>query len=56
LAPQETLKNKSELRTGPADNIWDKIFANEINEAIELTEEAYDKCVEFLLSRRRSVC
>lgn len=43
LLLQESVKNKGQLRTGPADSFWDRIFANEINLAIEQTEEAYDK-------------
>ncbi|KAI5481583.1 leucine-trna ligase [Pseudohyphozyma bogoriensis] len=42
---EETLKNKGQLRTGAADSFWDRIFANELNKAIELTEEAYDKAL-----------
>jgi leucyl-tRNA synthetase len=36
-------KNEGQLRRGDQNLIWDEIFANEINEAIELTYEAYDK-------------
>ncbi|KAK4700721.1 leucyl-tRNA synthetase, partial [Phenoliferia sp. Uapishka_3] len=40
---EESIQNKGQFRTGPADSFWDRIFANEINLAIEQTEEAYDK-------------
>lgn len=40
---QESVKNQGQLRSGPSDLFWDDVFANEINEAIVLAEEAYDK-------------
>ncbi|GAA6028905.1 hypothetical protein JCM8097_001498 [Rhodosporidiobolus ruineniae] len=41
----ELVKNQGQLRRGDADLLWDKIFANEINEAITLAYEAYDKAL-----------
>ncbi|KAK0557446.1 cytosolic leucyl tRNA synthetase [Tilletia horrida] len=38
---EETVKNKAELRTGPKDNFWDKVFENEINSFIQITDECY---------------
>ncbi|KAK4046224.1 cytosolic leucyl tRNA synthetase [Microbotryomycetes sp. JL201] len=42
---EESVKNKGQLRTGAKDLIWDDIFENEINEAIDLTREAYDNAL-----------
>lgn len=42
----ELVKNQGQLRRGASDElIWDRIFENEINEAIELSYEAYDKAM-----------
>lgn len=40
---EEMIKNKDSLRTGPKDSFWDKAFANEMNNAIQVTNEAYSK-------------
>ncbi|KAK0526349.1 cytosolic leucyl tRNA synthetase [Tilletia horrida] len=42
---EEIMKNEAELRTGPKDNFWDKVFENEINAAIGVTEECYGKAM-----------
>ncbi|GAA5927076.1 hypothetical protein JCM1841_001908 [Sporobolomyces salmonicolor] len=42
---EDIVKNQGQLRRGPADLLWDKIFENEMNEAIELAYEAYDKAL-----------
>ena len=42
---QETLQGKATLRIGAMDSLWDKIFINELNLAIETTYEAYNKSV-----------
>ncbi|BGP10322.1 cytosolic leucyl tRNA synthetase [Rhodotorula toruloides] len=43
---QEVVKDQGQLRRGPSDElIWDRIFENEINEAIELTYKAYDQAL-----------
>ncbi|GAA5858903.1 hypothetical protein JCM8547_007149 [Rhodosporidiobolus lusitaniae] len=41
----EVVKNQGQLRRGDANLLWDKIFANEINEAIELAHDAYEKAM-----------
>ncbi|GAA6022783.1 hypothetical protein JCM10207_000415 [Rhodosporidiobolus poonsookiae] len=41
----ETVANQGQLRRGEANLLWDKIFANEINEAITLAYESYDKAM-----------
>lgn len=33
------------MRKGPADQLWDSIFENELNLAVDMTYEAYSKCV-----------
>ncbi|GAA5852819.1 hypothetical protein JCM5353_007630 [Sporobolomyces roseus] len=38
-------KNQGQLRRGEANLLWDKIFENEINEAIEQSYQAYDKAM-----------
>lgn len=39
------------MRKGPADQLWDSIFENELNLAVDMTYEAYSKCVSFLSAR-----
>ncbi|BGP18709.1 hypothetical protein JCM10213_009187 [Rhodosporidiobolus nylandii] len=41
----DIVKNQGQLRRGEANLLWDKIFSNEINEAIELAYESYDKAL-----------
>ncbi|GAA5982156.1 hypothetical protein JCM11641_000605 [Rhodosporidiobolus odoratus] len=41
----EVVKTQGQLRRGEANLLWDKIFANEINEAIALAYESYDKAL-----------
>ncbi|GAA5823953.1 hypothetical protein JCM11251_003356 [Rhodosporidiobolus azoricus] len=41
----EVVKTQGQLRRGEAVSIWDKIFANEINEAIQLAYESYDRAL-----------
>ncbi|GAA5840879.1 hypothetical protein JCM5353_002202 [Sporobolomyces roseus] len=38
-------KNQGQLRRGEANLLWDKIFENEIDEAIEQSYQAYDKAM-----------
>jgi len=40
---EEVVGDQGALRSGEANLIWDRIFQNELNQAIELTYEAYDK-------------
>ncbi|GAA5999875.1 hypothetical protein JCM5350_001327 [Sporobolomyces pararoseus] len=42
---EEIEKNQGQLRRGEANLLWDKIFENEINEAIEKSYQAYDKAM-----------
>ncbi|GAA6061196.1 hypothetical protein JCM10212_001517 [Sporobolomyces blumeae] len=42
---EDISKNQGQLRRGDANLLWDKIFANEINEAIEQAYAAYDKAL-----------
>ncbi|GAA5938691.1 leucine--tRNA ligase CDC60 [Sporobolomyces koalae] len=42
---EENEKNQGQLRRGDANLLWDKIFENEINEAIEQSYNAYDKAM-----------
>jgi leucyl-tRNA synthetase len=41
----ELVKNQGQLRRGDANLLWDKIFANEINEAIELAHDSFEKAM-----------
>lgn len=43
------MANKGQLRTGHYNELWDNIFVNEINQAIELSYESYSKCVDPVL-------
>ncbi|CED82372.1 leucine-trna ligase [Phaffia rhodozyma] len=40
---EETLANKSALRTGPKDSYWDKVFEEEMNDLAAKTKDAYEK-------------
>lgn len=42
------------MRKGPADQLWDSIFENELNLAVDMTYEAYSKCVSPPPSARSS--
>ncbi|KAL9934387.1 hypothetical protein V8E36_006843 [Tilletia maclaganii] len=42
---EEIMKNKAELRSGPKDSFWDKVFENEINSAIGVAHECYSKAM-----------
>ena len=39
----EVVANKDKLRSGAKDTFWDKSFENQINNLIQLTNEAYEK-------------
>ncbi|SOV04995.1 probable CDC60 - leucine--tRNA ligase, cytosolic [Ustilago sp. UG-2017a] len=41
----EVVSNKSKLRTGPKDSFWDKSFENQMNNLIQLTNDAYAKAL-----------
>ncbi len=39
----EVVANKDKLRSGPKDSFWDRSFENQINNLIQLTNDAYGK-------------
>jgi hypothetical protein len=43
--PQEMMKESAGLRTGPKNSYHDKVFEEEINNLINITNEQYEKYV-----------
>lgn len=41
----EVVQNKSKLRSGAKDTFWDRSFENQMNQLVQLTNEAYEKAL-----------
>ena len=46
--PQEMMKEGAGLRTGPKNSYHDKVFEEEINHLINITNEQYEKYIASL--------
>jgi leucyl-tRNA synthetase len=42
---QDTLKDRKNLRTGPKDSFHDKVFAAEMDDLINISQEHYEQYV-----------